>query len=234
MRYIERIEKDDLEKQDYLETKDDLEKNAFHEDASIREYLLQRYGQKCCYCENEINASSVAEVDHFYPQKIKKGVENPLHDIVYDIRNFHISCHRCNHNKGMYHNQALSPNYFFKGTSWCLSSKDFIEKNITYLGPVLYAGQDFKEFFNRLKINGHNFSPKKGTCKSLLYDRAKYLYETQTLLDTCVQLIQINNKSPQLKNLFRLVSQRFEKDAKYSTMIIQNLGKFFLKLKELM
>ena len=242
MRYIKRNLKDDLDEEAYCESllsESKVNEDDLHKDDRIRMYLVKVYGLKCCYCENVLDSSAQVQVDHFYPQKVAKGKANPQKDkYVYDIRNFHISCWRCNRLKGMYDGDpsssyykgpALSPNYYQDGGKWKLTKEDYLEKHIKFLGPVLKSDQ-YKLFFDKLQINVKSLGEEMGTHLSSIHDRARYLYETQELLTLCNDIIQYDKKIA--CKILKFISNRFNEKAKYSTMIIQNLGKAYLNLKD--
>ena len=59
--------------------------------AKVRESLGKMYGNCCCYCEGEMNATSYPEIEHFRP----KGKIEHQH-LCYDYTNLHYCCRRCN------------------------------------------------------------------------------------------------------------------------------------------
>ena len=240
MRFVKRNMNDDLAENNYCKSllaNSKIKKDDLHKDDRIRAYLVKQYGLKCCYCENVLDSSTQVQVDHFYPQRVAKKKRNRK-KYVYDVQNFHISCWRCNHFKGMfdgdpthrkyYKGPAPSPNYYQDGGVWKLSKKSHLEKHIKYRGPILKTDK-YTLFFDRLKINIKSRGEKLGTHLSAVLDRTRYFNETQELLSLCDDLVRYDKDIA--GRFLKFLSKRFNKKAKYSTMIIQNFGTAYLDLK---
>lgn len=240
MIFVKRDESKDVE-YNILLSLWDVKAAEFHKDPHLREYLSKTYKLRCCYCEAAINSVSGFQVDHFYPQKLHVGGKNYIDNpnlYVYDVRNFHISCNRCNKLKACfngdkssnyYSGPALSPNYYQKNSKWNLTDKEYVQNNLMYKGAVVKSNK-YDAFIKQLKMNGSTDSEKEGTRRSSLYDRARYFYETQNLLNICDDMCKLDRKMA--KNLFKIVSKRFDENANYSSMIIQNFGEAYCILRD--
>jgi hypothetical protein len=218
-----------------------------YNDDSMKHYLFNTYGSKCCYCEASL---AYFEIDHFYPKGSdysKKRDPNTgklcryslfelrklLKKIIYtkkrydafenEQENLHLSCKRCNHNKSSFSSYALSPNYYFSKKSWKQISQQYLDSRFWYNYAEAKANIIYEPFIKQLKLNG-----SKKIEKALLQRRILYLAETLDLLNICVDLY--NSKSSSFFDLFKIVACRFKKDAPFTTMIVNNLGIAFLRL----
>ena len=237
MRFICRNIIDD-KKENAQMTSTKRNKNTYHHIQTIRDYLVKVYGEKCCYCESLLTKACVSfQVDHFYPEKIQNNVDN-TELYVYDVRNFHVSCPRCNNKKKMYDGDrrhrtytgpALSPNYYidWKG-DWQQSSQDYIREHVSFNGPYIHS-EKYKLFFDALKLNG-NFVDK--TNSAALLERAHYLYKTMIDIKKCYDYAKKDKGIA--KEKFDEVSKKFEERSEFSTMIIMNLGRSYIKLRQKM
>ena len=193
-------------------------KNLRYDGVCVKQHLVEVYGLRCCYCESLITSATYFQVDHFYPQSMKQ----PYCD---DVENYHLSCPRCNSNKSDKLNN-LSPNYYYdlSVNKWALSSPRHFSKHIRYLGPTINSPTGkYDIFIQNLLLNGYSGSEKRGFHLALIDARAAYLLETQFLLTTVSSLLKKNA----LKEAFALLlfySNRFKKNAQYSTMIVNNYG----------
>lgn len=210
----------------------------FYKNDKVRIHLTLCYGLKCCYCEAPITSTAYFHVDHFYPQKTSTlpiqfvgKVGFNYKNIVNDIKNFHLACARCNILKSNFTGCALSPNFFHDGTSWQKSSASYISKNIWYKGALVQCSQKYWNFCNQLKLNGNTVSENRGLHSSSLLDRARYLEETRSVLEVVCNLC-VRKEYEDARMLLGLISTRFLSRAPYSSMIVANLGRAFLKLKE--
>src|SRR6056297_1235787 len=62
----------------------------------VREYLLERYGRKCVYCDG-LSKDPVLEIEHFVPKNPAKGPNGTDR-----IKNLVIGCRTCNQAKNNY------------------------------------------------------------------------------------------------------------------------------------
>lgn len=200
----------------------------YHEKSYIRDYLRDVYHNKCCYCEIAVNTAYAAfQVDHFYPEKIGNSIQNTKP--VYDVRNFHVSCPRCNNAKKIYTGPALSPNYYLDAqNNWQMTRSDYIKNHIQIKGPFITSPK-YQSFIDALKLNG--LKERKGYSHlASVLDRAKYLYRTQKEIENCSKLAKKGDVHA--KELFAKIEKKFDENAQFSTILITNYGKSFLKLRK--
>lgn len=208
-------------------------KKTYHDVSWVRNYLISVYGKKCCYCEISLERPNTSlQIDHFYPENVGKNVPN-LQNYVYDIYNFHVSCHRCNKKKNMYNGDinnppytgpALSPDYYIDSNgAWQLSNENYIKTHISYKGAVVYSAK-YSQFINALKLNGEG-----NKHKSALLDRAQYLYATQKEIKRCFELANYNKRDARKE--FDKIRKKFEPNAEYSVMIQIHFGKAYKMLE---
>lgn len=184
----------------------------------VKQFLVEVYGLRCCYCESAIVASSYFQVDHFYPQKLGQSYCN-------DIENYHLSCPRCNANKSDTLSN-LSPNYYYdmNGNCWNYSSPKHFSKHIRYNGPKVESPtHKYDIFIQNLCLNGKTGIELKGWHLSLIDARSAYLLETQLLLQFCIKMLQ-KGMLNDAKSMLLFVSNRFKKNAHFSTMVVNNYG----------
>jgi len=62
----------------------------------VREYLLERYGRKCVYCDG-LSKDLILEIEHFVPKNPAKGLNGTDR-----IKNLVIGCRTCNQTKSNY------------------------------------------------------------------------------------------------------------------------------------
>ena len=242
MRYIERVTEDNLLNKKVRGRK------LKYTDNKTKKHLARIYGFKCCYCESPINSAGYFEVEHFYPRhpnsvpfNMKKTTYSRF--VVNDVRNWHVACKRCNSTKGNFIG-ALSPNYFYDPSSglqngWNVSDESYISKNIWYDGAEAYFTDKYRDFFERIKINGETSKERIGIHAALYQCRVLYLEETMCFMYLLASLIQktVNqNVNGQNANwfdtlfLFNTIRKRFAKKAPYSRMIINNCGLAYLQI----
>ncbi len=221
-------------------------KNIKYNDDSMKQYLFNSYGSKCCYCESPL---AYFEIEHFYPKgdsktKSKNSNKNGQFLSIYEIssilkrliknkkkyelfendqRNLHLSCKRCNLYKGMFRGYALSPDFYYDKDKWKVVSQKYLDSRLYYNYAEVRTNYIYIPFIEKLQLNGKN---KIGT--ALLRRRILYLAETLKLLDLCVDLKKENSKS--FFSLFKIVTIRFCEKSAYTSMIVNNLGKAFLSI----
>lgn len=209
-------------------------KSAFTE-----RHLEEAYGFKCCYCESPIGVSAYYDIDHFYPQHLQNPQNIPLgfHSkatysryAVNDVRNWHISCARCNRSKKNFLG-ALSPNYYYSvvAKKWICSKPSYIAKHIWYDGPDAKCSKKYRDFFYKtLDLNC-----KKNTGLRLYQCRVNYLEETMNYLVLLASLC-VKNDWNNASFVLDLVFTRFKKNAPYSQMIINNCGQVYIDILEIL
>lgn len=213
----------------------------FYKTEPVRKHLVLCYGLKCCYCEASISSTAYFHVDHFYPKSppiINGQLQYPAQfrinptiyaNIVNDVKNYHLACARCNILKRDFVGDSLSPNFYHDGVRWKETTDLYIKANIYYKGAYVHSSAMYSSFIQKLNMNGKTLSEKNGLHTSSLLDRTRYLEETRMLLHIVYKLCQ-HNEVNSAKDLFRVLSYRFRKNAQYSTMIVTNLGRAYLKI----
>ncbi len=213
-----------------------------YDDDYVREYLYYLYGFRCCYCDSAV---SYFEIDHFYPQKPSSTKKNNIDE----IENWHLSCKRCNKYKSNYgkYSKMLSPDYYDDGLSpdWSLTNQKKLDECTKYEGPYFRCNDEYEEFFlTRLKFNG-----TKRLDRSLLLLRVLYLMDLMKIMKTCCDhMKQYKKRNTLLFVLFRpykrlilehkesslnlmiLIAGKFKKNACFSSMIVNTLGKAFIDM----
>lgn len=200
----------------------------YHTKSYIRDYLINVYHNKCCYCEIAVKSAYAAfQVDHFYPVQTGNGTQN--NKPVYDICNFHVSCPRCNNAKKTYTGPALSPNYYLDAqNNWQMTRSNYIEDHIEIKGPFITSSK-YQDFIDALKLNGLKTRNGYSHLASIL-ERARYLYKTQKEIENCSKLAKKGDVHA--KELFAKIEKKFDENAQFSTILITNYGKSFLKLRK--
>lgn len=226
--------------------------NIEYNNESMRRYLFNTYGPKCCYCETSL---AYFEVEHFYPKGDSKrnsknpkklnALGRPLKLTLYETskilkrivrskkkfdsfsdeqENLHLACKRCNLNKGTFCGYSLSPNFYFDKSEWKEISQEYLDSKIRYIFAEVECHPVYLPFVEKLQLNGNGHIGK-----ALLRRRILYLNETLHLLDLCIDL---NNAKQHtfFFELFKIVAYRFNKSAPFASMIINNLGKAFFTL----
>lgn len=208
----------------------------FYKEKKVRKHLVLCYGRKCCYCEAIIPSTAYIQIDHFYPKGTTvlpaqfQGNQNLYNQIVNDIRNYHVACARCNILKSDFVGESLSPNFYHDGNQWLEFDDQYIQNNIKYNGARVECTPRYKDFCDKLKMNGWTTNEKVGLHSSSRLDRTLYLEETKRLLHVVMRLYD-NGEYEDAKELLGIIENRFEKKAHYSKMIVRNLGTAFIKLK---
>ena len=151
-------------------------------------------------------------------------------NVINNIKNYHVACARCNLLKSDFVGEAISPNYYHDGVQWKESKAAYINANIWYKGALVECTPKYKDFCDKLKMNGETGSEVTGLHSSSLLDRTIYLEETKKLLYAIYKLCK-KQEYEGAKDLFNLIKKRFIREAPYSKMIINNLGVSFLKIK---
>lgn len=210
----------------------------FYKSKRVRKHLVLCYGLKCCYCEANIPSTAYFQVEHFYPKNPSSGLPAQFAgntqiyqtDVINNIKNYHVACTRCNLLKSDFVGEALSPNFYHDGVQWKESYAAYIDANIKYKGALVECTPKYKDFCDKLKMNGETGSEVTGLHSSSLLDRTIYLEETKKLLYAIYKLCK-KQEYEGAKDLFNLIKKRFIREAPYSKMIINNLGVSFLKIK---
>ncbi|MBR2089401.1 MAG: hypothetical protein IJ905_03310 [Fibrobacter sp.] len=227
MRYIERP----LYKGTYPLAKLATYKRAPYDGKRVKVHLVECYGFRCCYCETPILSTTTFQVDHFYPQNPNllpaNLTQSQYNSIVNHVKNYHLSCPRCNVIKSNKLNN-ISPNYYydFVHSQWELSRKEFYRENLEYRGPYIYPVNNSSlalQFITNLNLNGLTDSESDGLRLALIDQRSAYLIETQILLQSCYLLMNAREYNG-AAILLLYVGARFREDAPYSTMIVDNYG----------
>ncbi len=216
----------------------DLVKNAqsvlnssrhYNESNIVREIIRNLYSSCCCYCECSPEDGSFFQIEHFYPKnssrykRFKKSIEN-----------LHYSCQRCNNLKGRKpHNNILSPNYYLTKTlQWQITNSQKIEREIFYIGHLLYSSNQVHKSTDRGKqtillfdLNNQN-NDRRGNRKFLVESRLRSFSRVYNILDAIYELVL--NYSHQNNNAIKIliieVIKYTNRDSQYSTMVIHNFG----------
>lgn len=229
MKYIEK----DLESSIIFDAHTRLEASkTYNSDPKVRDHLRTIYHGCCAYCESKFEEGAYFQIDHFYPKGNKQY--KPYEK---EIRNLHYSCQRCNNLKGDSCKRIMSPNWFLSGNDWKLTKKDKIEREIYYVGHLLYSnntqgtidrGKKTIELFN---LNNANPSPRSNRA-SLVEGRLRVLNDMYLTLKAMTNLL-VNYDYSNNITIEILIYQAIIKtrpDAPYSTMIIHNYGDLLVKL----
>lgn len=219
----------------------------FYKCDEVKEHLALCYGLKCCYCESFIQSTTYFEVDHFYPRHPSNSIlpmqfyamhphmsQKDLfilyhRNVTNNIRNYHLSCHRCNLLKSNFVGKSISPNYYFSGIDWEKIFPGDIKNYIWYNGANVEAIPDYIPFVKQLKMNGEDKQSGTALYSSLLLDRARYLNEIGLLLKVCLNLCR-NGIYEDAKLMRDYLFDHFLSTAHFSTMIIENYGKAYVKI----
>lgn len=208
----------------------------FYKQENVRKHLVFCYGLKCSYCESLISSTSYFEVDHFYPKNPTsslprqfKNFNDYKYKIVNDVRNFHLSCKRCNLNKKDFTGLALSPNFYHTGKQWKKYKSSFIEKNFSYEGATVKCSKVYLPFIEKMHLNTSTEGEKKGLHLSLLLERTRHLNKIGLLLNLCKNLCLAGDLE-NARIIYDFLGSYFEKKAQFSRMIVINWGNAYLKI----
>ena len=206
---------------------------TYNSDQNVRDNLRTIYMGCCAYCESTFEEGAYFQIDHFYPKHLEK-----YRRFSKDVRNLHYACQRCNNLKGAKCHDIISPNWYFNGTQWELTTSEGIYNEIYYVGHLLYS----RSLSNDSKKGGENTilvfnlnntnSAKRGNRSYLVECRLKVYNNVYLLLKSIKELLVNYNKysNSVIDTLFSQVISAMHPSSCYSTMIIQNYGDMVMKL----
>lgn len=205
----------------------------YNSDPKVRDHLRTIYHGCCAYCESTFEDAAYSQIDHFYP----KGKEQ-YKPYSKDVRNLHYSCQRCNNLKGKSCKAIMSPNWFLSGNEWKLSDRNKIEREIYYVGHLLYSNNTHlgsidrgKNTINLFNLNNTNPSPRSNRA-SLVESRLRSFNEMYLTLKVITNLL-VNydkNNNATIELLISNLLMKTRPDSSFSTMIIHNYGDMIVKL----
>ncbi len=229
---------------------------AFYTDEDVKAHLALCYGFKCCYCESRNYSTSFLEVEHYYPKtpvssilpsqfQVNNSVSPTKAEFVFynknvinDVRNYHISCRRCNTFKRNFVGKVVSPNYFHSGIAWDKTSNTKIQARIWYEKDKVRARSDYIPFIKALKMNGEDRQSGIRGChtsiplySSLLLERTRHLEKVRKLLRMCLSL-SVKGDFANAKTLCDYLYEFFLSNAHFSTMINQEFGPTYRKIRQ--
>lgn len=203
-------------------------------DVRVNDLIRLLYGSCCAFCQCSMEETSFFQIEHFYP----KG-KTQYKKFIKSIENLHYGCQRCNTLKSTPPRlKIFSPNFYLdKNENWVHSDADKIERELYFVGHLLYSrninkgsvdrGQETIDLFN---LNNEDTS--KSSRQHLVEARLRTYNLVYTLIDAIYSLLSLKNKAvhPAVDSLFVLVVQNFNRNSSFSTMLIQNFGNDIYKL----
>jgi hypothetical protein len=213
----------------------------------LQNFLLQLYSYRCGYCGIVVGQEWVGEIEHFYYQ-----AEDSYFDHIWDLRNLHIACKRCNSKKAVIdaeRQKIWSPNHIAQ------NPKDIINKNYCWFHIVQTCYKKaFKYERSFLKVIGEpltGYSAKKTvevldlngekTRKYLIELRIRLFSRAKKMLDQIVSFL-IAAKSCRdckkqseyllpIKSLIENFELLFSNESIFAEMIRDNFTKDLILMK---
>jgi hypothetical protein len=213
----------------------------------IQIFLLELYSCRCGYCGIAVGQEWVGEIEHFYFQD-----EARHEDHIWDLRNLHISCKRCNSKKGVLgaeSSKIWSPNYLAqnpkdsvgKNYCWFQIDKEYFKKAFKYnrflikvIGEPL-SGYSARQTVDVLDLNGDKtrrylteLRIRQFSCAKKMLEQIVDLLEAAKSCNGCQK--QKNYLSP-IKSIIESFESLFSNDSNFSEMIRDNFTKDLVIVK---
>ncbi|MGQ3014169.1 MAG: hypothetical protein ACT6QS_10715 [Flavobacteriales bacterium] len=208
--------------------------NHYNQSDRVKDIIRSIYSSCCAFCECSPEDGSFFQIEHFYPKNIKR-----FRKYAKSIENLHYSCQRCNTLKGRkVHLNIFSPNYFLHSSSWIETSFQKIEKELYYVGHLLFSsnsksfsvdrGKETIQLFDLNNVNGSIRSSRQHLIESRLriYE---IVYKILTALFELISNYKKENNNA-IEILFSIVIKYTNRTSHFSTMIIHNYGSDIYKL----
>lgn len=206
---------------------------GYNSDTRVRDIIRIVYQGCCAFCGSSPEASSFFQIEHFYP-KLKSG---KYHQYEKDFFNLHYSCQRCNQLKGHKpHYKILSPNYFLDNGTWKHTQPDKIDKELFYVGHLLYATKQNGRGAATIRLfdlNNHNGRGRSNRAY-LVESRIRIFDQVYQLMNLLYEMLNDDSyfHDKIMSSLFCQISVFMTGDSPYANMIIQNFGEGLLQLLE--
>jgi len=212
------------------------EADDYNSSQRVREILRVLYSGCCAYCECAPEDGSYFHIEHFYPKDEALGYSA----YIKAFENLHYSCQRCNNIKSNRDSEYIfSPNFYLdEELNWVHANADKIEKELFYLGHLLFSknlnpgstdrGAETIKFFN---LNNQN-TTGKGRREALVESRLRHFAFVTRVVEVTFHLLTRYNKhnNKAIDILLRVLIQTINRDRPYSTMVIHNYGETMMQL----